>query len=501
MPYTGAEYPCGAQGEQDAVFSGGQGGMKRIGILFGMENSFPGALVEYINARNLEGIQAEFVEIGAVRLDRAPSYAVIVDRISHDIPFYRAWLKYAAINGTAIINNPFWCSADDKFFNYALAARLGVAVPPTVILPHKMHPNGTTEKSMRNLEFPLDWDAVFAYVGEHGYLKPVDGGGWRDVYNVHDREEFFRAYDQSRDLCMMYQKAVDFTAYFRCYVVGWKRVRIMPYDPHRPHAERYIQKPPRYSRKLLKRIEQDSLKLCRALGYDLNTVEFAVENGIPYAIDFMNPAPDADLHSVGPANFDWIVREVAELAIAKAQAAPQSPELLWSVFLGAEPIPVKPVKKKKKAATKKKVKAARLKVKAIDETAEVVVEAEKVDQLPVEEIAEIVEQGEAIKAAEAAEVMEAVESEETVEEAVANEPKNAIVQTEPIAIVEVAKPAEAVVERVVVEPVEVIIEAEPIGIVEAVASVIVVEKAETADTAQAAEKTAQPNPIRKPPWE
>ena len=321
--------------------------MKRIGILFGMENSFPGALVEYINARNLEGIQAEFVEIGAVRLDRAPSYAVIVDRISHDIPFYRAWLKYAAINGTAIINNPFWCSADDKFFNYALAARLGVAVPPTVILPHKMHPNGTTEKSMRNLEFPLDWDAVFAYVGEHGYLKPVDGGGWRDVYNVHDREEFYRAYDQSRDLCMMYQKAVDFTAYFRCYVVGRKKVRIMPYDPRRPHAERYIQKPPRYSKKLLKRIEQDSLKLCRALGYDLNTVEFAVENGIPYAIDFMNPAPDADLHSVGPANFDWIVREVAELAIAKAQAAPQSPELLWSVFLGAEPIPVKPVKRRK----------------------------------------------------------------------------------------------------------------------------------------------------------
>lgn len=445
--------------------------MKRIGILFGAENSFPGALVEHINARNLDGIQAEFVETGAVRLDKAPPYAVIVDRISHDIPFYRAWLKHAAINGTAIINNPFWCSADDKFFNYALAARLGVAVPPTVILPHKMHPNGTTEKSMRNLEFPLDWDAVFAYVGEHGYLKPVDGGGWRDVYNVHDREEFYRAYDQSRDLCMMYQKAVDFTAYFRCYVVGRKRVRIMPYDPHRPHAERYIQKPPRYSRKLLKRIEQDSLKLCRALGYDLNTVEFAVENGIPYAIDYMNPAPDADLHSVGPANFDWIVREVAELAIVKAQASPQAQELLWSVFLGAKPIPVKPVKKKKKTTTKKKVKAARLKVKAIDETAEVVAEAEKVDQLPVEEIAEIVEQGEAIEAAEAVEVAGAVEPEETVEVAVANEPENAIVQTEPI------------------------------GIVEAVVSVKVAEKAETADTAQAAGKTALPNPIRKPPWE
>ena len=89
---------------------------------------------------------------------RPAPYAVIVDRISHDIPFYRAYLKHAALNGTVIINNPFWWSADDKFFNYSLAAKLGVAVPPTVILPHKKHPEGTTDRSMRNLEYPLNWD-------------------------------------------------------------------------------------------------------------------------------------------------------------------------------------------------------------------------------------------------------------------------------------------------------------------------------------------------------
>jgi hypothetical protein len=326
--------------------------MKKIGILFGMENSFPGALVEHINARNIDGIRAEFVEVGAVRLDKAPSYSVIVDRISHDIPFYRAYLKHAAINGTVIVNNPFWWSADDKFFNYTLAAKLGVAVPATVILPHKQLPEGTSDRSMRNLEYPLDWDSVFAYVGEHGFLKPVDGGGWRNVYHIHSREEFFRAYDQSGDLCMTYQKAVEFTEYFRCYVVGQKKVHIMPYDPRRPHADRYVQDVPAHNRKLLKRIRQDALKLCRALGYDLNTVEFAVENGVPYAIDFMNPAPDAGLESVGQANFDWIVREVANLAIAKARKAPHVPEMRWSAFLG---VPVKLGKKaKKKPALKKK---------------------------------------------------------------------------------------------------------------------------------------------------
>jgi hypothetical protein len=208
-----------------------------------------------------------------------------------------------------------------------------------VILPHKKHPEGTTDRSMRNLEYPLDWESVFAYVGEHGFMKPVDGGGWRDVYHIHNRPEFFAAYDQSRDLCMLYQKAVNFNEYFRCYVVGQSKVRIMPYDPRKPHHERYVQDPPAYDPKLLARVEKDALILCRALGYDLNTVEFAVEDGIPYAIDFMNPAPDADLHSVGQANFDWIIREVADLAISKAQNAPAAPELRWAAFLAGTPAP------------------------------------------------------------------------------------------------------------------------------------------------------------------
>jgi hypothetical protein len=129
----------------------------------------------------------------------------------------------------------------------------------------------------------------------------------------------------------------------------------MPYDPRNPHHERYIQNPPAYDKKLLKRVEEDALKLCQALGYDLNTVEFAVEDGVPYAIDFMNPAPDADRNSVGEANFEWMVREVADLAIAKAKLAPKHLDLNWAAFLKGEPA-AKPAKKTpaKKAPAKKK---------------------------------------------------------------------------------------------------------------------------------------------------
>jgi glutathione synthase/RimK-type ligase-like ATP-grasp enzyme len=312
--------------------------VKKIGVIFGMENTFPPALVDAINGLKVPGIQAELAKVGEVRMAEPSPYAVIVDRISHDIPFYRAYLKNALLGGAVVINNPFWWSADDKFFNYALATKLGVAVPPTVVLPHKHHPPGTTDQSMRNLEYPMPWESVFKYVGFPAFLKPFNGGGWRDVHKVNNPHEFFAAYDQSRDLCMTLQRGVKFKEYFRCYVVGQEKVHIMRYDPSHPHHERYATDNAAEDPRLLERVERDALTLCRALGYDLNTVEFAVEDGVPYAIDFMNPAPDADLHSVGKKNFEWIVNAVAELAVNKAQEtrSPQK-DYRWGLFLNGEP--------------------------------------------------------------------------------------------------------------------------------------------------------------------
>ena len=310
--------------------------MKKIGIIFGMEDTFPGAVVTRINALNAPDVAAEFVQIGGIKMAEPSGYRVIIDRISHDIAFYRAYLKNAVLNGTIVINNPFWWGADDKFFNYALASKIGVAVPRTVILPHKQHPPDTTERSMRNLIYPLNWDEIFHHVGFPAFLKPFSGGGWKNVYHVHSPEEFFAAYDQTGDLCMTLQQAIEFEDYFRCYVVGQEKVHVMPYDPRRPHHERYVRDAQPADPKFHERIVHDALKLCRALGYDLNTVEFAVQGGVPYAIDFLNPAPDADYHSVGPQNFEWIVNAVAELAIKKALSDEQPMHgYHWSDFLTA----------------------------------------------------------------------------------------------------------------------------------------------------------------------
>ena len=326
---------------------------KKIGILFGMENTFPPALVEKINSMNA-GVEAEFVKIGGIRMDEPKKYAVIIDRISQDIPFYRAYLKNAMLQGTIVINNPFWWTADDKFFNYAMAHKIGVAIPPTVILPHQKHPPDTTDQSMRNLIYPLNWEELFAYVGFPAFLKPYSGGGWKHVYKVHSPDEFFHFYNQTGDLCMTLQHGVEFEEYFRCYVVGQEKVHIMRYDPKAPFHERYVKGNPAPSATMKERVEKDAITLCKALGYDLNTVEFAVEDGVPYAIDFMNPAPDAEVTSVGRENFEWVIDAVAEMAVKKA-LSDEKPyeEMRWSSFLsGPKWVDIRTPKPRKKVAAK-----------------------------------------------------------------------------------------------------------------------------------------------------
>lgn len=291
---------------------------KKVGILYGMERSFPPALCEAINKKSSGAVVAEAVKIGPLRQDVPAAYDVILDRISHEVPYYRTYLKCAAATGTQVVNNPYWWSCDDKFFNNVVAAAAGVAVPKTSLLPHKQHPPNTSADSFSNLVYPVDWESVFAYLGFPIFMKPADGGGWKDVYKVDNPESFFRAYDQTRDLCMMAQEAIEFTEYYRCYGMGRERVRIMQYDPRAPFEHRYVRDAAPVDGALVKRMERDALALCRALGYDMNTIEFAVRDGIPYAIDFMNPAPDCDLFSVGEENFAWVLDAVSDLLIDRA---------------------------------------------------------------------------------------------------------------------------------------------------------------------------------------
>lgn len=310
--------------------------MKKIGILHGMESSFPEAFVERVNQIAPAGITAERMIVEKVIQGESSGYDVIIDRISQDVPFYRAMLKNTAMAGTAVINNPFWWSADEKFFNNALALSVGVPVPKTALLPSKERPTDTSETSFRNLKFPLPWGDIFDYIGFPAYMKPHAGGGWKSVYKVRNPDELFSAYDETDQLVMLLQEEITFTDYFRCYCIGGKEVRIMPYEPRNPHHLRYHAEMPTgpAAKKLLATVKDYVLRLNKALGYDFNTVEFAVKDGIPYAIDFCNPAPDADINSVGQENFEWVVETAAKVAIDRAKKhKPGKDNLTWGTFL------------------------------------------------------------------------------------------------------------------------------------------------------------------------
>ena len=305
----------------------------KVGLIVGREWSFPPAFIEEVNRRD-QGVTAEYVKLGAPRMDDPGEYAVIIDRISHEVPFYRTYLKQAALQGCAVVNNPFMWTADDKFFGAALATRLGIAHPKTVVLPNKEYiPGIVHDESLRNLQYPLDWQGIVDYVGLPCILKDAHGGGWKDVYVCRSLDELIHHYDTSGLLTMIVQEFIEWDQFIRCICIGQEKVMPIKYDPkeRKYHVEHEHMSP-----ELGQRVIADSLKLVRALGYDMNSMEWAVRDGIPYAIDFMNPAPDMDIYSLTPHYFEWAISAMADMAIDLARnPRRQVKELRWDALFTA----------------------------------------------------------------------------------------------------------------------------------------------------------------------
>lgn len=284
---------------------------ERIGLLVGWENTFPQAFIERVNKE--PGILAEFAKVGATPEQYDPKYRMLIDRISHEVQHYRLHLKAAALAGTYVVNDPFWWSADDKFFGFSVAPKVGVAVPRTILLPQREYiPAINPERSLRNLEFPLDWEAITNYIGFPAILKPAEGGGWKNVSLVRNMDELLRDYNASGTLVMTLQEFIDFDDYVRCICIGREFILPIRYDPKQ---RRYLVEHNFLEPSMGEKVVDGAWKLCNALGYDMNSVEFAIRDGVPYAIDFTNPAPDMDLYSITPHYFDIVVEEMAKFAI------------------------------------------------------------------------------------------------------------------------------------------------------------------------------------------
>lgn len=310
---------------------------KRIGIIVGREWSWPPAFIEEVNRRN-QGVTAEFVKLGGTAMNEPCPYDVIVDRISHEIPYYRTYLKNAALQGTVVINNPFWWSADDKFFGACIADKLGIAHPKTAALPTHSYIEGVVDESLRNLEYPIPWEKHIEYVGGFPViLKPVWGGGFKSVYKLNNYDELFAAYNETGITAMMLQQYIEWEKYARCLCIGQDNIMVIKFDPTAPWPHRYFVDHEFLTAEEGRLVVEGAKKLNQALGYDMNTVEFAIKDGVPYAIDFTNPAPDFDVNSLTQHYFDWVVNAMADMCIdlALGKRARQQPQMRWDALLGS----------------------------------------------------------------------------------------------------------------------------------------------------------------------
>ena len=295
----------------------------RIGVLRGRENSFPDAFIAKVNSMG-KGVTAEYIQLGGTKLNEPVPYRVILDRMSHEVPYYSVYLKMAALQGTYCINNTFWRTADDKFFGYAAAEKLGIGEPKTVVLPNRSYVDDVTAESLRNL-WPTDFGMYLEYVGLPCIMKPAHGGGWKDVNKILTMEDLVHHYNASGAKTMMLQEFITWDTYIRVPTIGRRHARAIRYDPAPMGLGGYNQDYDTLPRAMRDRAEELSLIFNRALGYDMNALEFAVKDGDFYGIDLTNYTPDLDERSLKAAHFPWAVEKMAEFAVEKALSGEGTP--------------------------------------------------------------------------------------------------------------------------------------------------------------------------------
>jgi hypothetical protein len=294
-----------------------QNDAKLIGFLIGRERDFPDAVMARIN-ESYDDARAELVKLGGTMQDTTVPYDVIIDRMSHEVPYYRSYVKYAAMHDCYVINNPFTWAIDTKFFSGALVRKMGYKTPRTVVLPNKDIDTETVPDSFRNLEYPMDWQGIIDYIGSPAIFKDIRSGGRRFAFRVNNVDELIQRYDESGTRTMILQEVLDTSQHVHCMVIGQEKPFLMSYifddrryedctlDPESPVAQEII---------------EIALALTKLYGYDINLPEFVVKDEAVYVINATNPSPLIGHELMTDAQFEWIVAAVAELAVARARHA------------------------------------------------------------------------------------------------------------------------------------------------------------------------------------
>lgn len=289
----------------------------RIGLIVGRERDWPEAFLAGVAARRPE-VTAELVKLGGTYVDEEPGYAILFDRMSHEVPYYRTYVKYAAMRGSYVINNPYTWSADNRFFGTAVANHLGLRSPRTIVLPNKDVETDVVPDSFRNLQYPMDWEGITAQVGVPAIFKEISSGGRRLSYRVHSVDELIQRYDESGTRTMILQQVIQDGDHVHCLVVAGENTLLLRYDREGNRYQPQLNLDPA----LAAALEQSAVAITKTYQYDMNMVEFINRDGEIFVINSTNPAPVLDRQIMNDGQFEWAVEHSVDLALSRLDNPP-----------------------------------------------------------------------------------------------------------------------------------------------------------------------------------
>jgi hypothetical protein len=290
---------------------------RRIGLSLGADICWPicyEELVRRLKLRIPQGgdtltFEVDRVTIEPFNLQQPCKYDVVIDRLTHWYHVSREWIKKAVIlNDLYVYNNPWSLQSMEKQTTYCAMMRLGLPVPETWMIPAKAYePAADLDVTLKRYARFFNLPEIGAKIGYPLFMKPYHGGGWVGVTKINNAQELIAAYDKSGTTVMNLQKAViPYEAYVRGVGLG-PQVRTVLYDPAAPLHDRYRMEIDFLDAENRSLLEDMTLTINSFFGWDFNSCEALLKDGVWYPIDYANACPDSQVTSLH-YHFPWLIK-------------------------------------------------------------------------------------------------------------------------------------------------------------------------------------------------
>jgi hypothetical protein len=295
-----------------------------IGLLLGTEEDWPRAFDEILRrlgpvagpGGTRHTLDCERIAIEPFSLRDRPRYDLVIDRLAYWYYHPREWLKKVALmDDVYLLNSPFTFQSMEKHAAYCAMMRLGLKVPETVLVPYK-NPVDNARYAYTSSRYnkSFDLDQIARRIGYPLFMKPYDGGAWRGVSRINNQAELHAAYDQSGEMLMHLQKAIeDYDVFARSLSIG-PETMVMRFQPDQPMHLRYavdhsfLPAGPGAEVVTIGRLVNAFFR------WEFNSCETLVKGAEVYPIDYANACPDVALTSLH-YYFPWAIKALVKWSV------------------------------------------------------------------------------------------------------------------------------------------------------------------------------------------